>query len=317
MSVYVPYISVRPSRITFYEKYESSYTKSPLAKSRSEENLKENRPDPKLSKKAARRIKDAIDWLLFLAADKKAYSEKHGRYYKFKVTFITLTLSSSQIHDDRIIKSKLLNSFLTLAKTKWKVSKYLWRAEPQKNGNIHFHLITDRFIPWDELRDTWNRIQNKLGYVDRYQAKFRDMSFDEYLQNYPVTKFVSRSKRLTAWKNGQACGWSNPNSTDIHSVIRIGNLAAYLAKYCTKKSTGREILGDLWRLSYSLSNLKSAVTCVYSDLENEVGVIIEKYFKAFTKYSYCSVLYVSIYDVLKHPSKHIKTLLNEYVIQHI
>jgi hypothetical protein len=317
MSVYVPYISIRPSRLTFYEKYESAFLKKSLAKSENQVNLKNNRPDPKLSKKAARRIKDAIDWLLFISADKRAYSEKHGRYYKFKVTFITLTLASEQIHDDRVIKSKLLNSFLTLAKAKWKVKHYLWRAEPQKNGNIHFHIVTDKFIPWFELRSVWNRIQNKLGYVDRYQVKHRDMSFNEYLIRNPVNVKYSRSKRLTAYKNGKACGWSNPNSTDIHSIIRIGNLSAYLSKYCTKKNDGREIKGDLWRLSYTLSKMKGLVTAVFSDLESEVGEFIEKFKKSFKRYDYCSVLYVNIYEIFKLPSKVIQSLLQEYVIQHI
>ena len=29
---------------------------------------------------------------------------------------------------------------------------YFWRAEKQANGNIHFHLLVDRFIPMDLLR---------------------------------------------------------------------------------------------------------------------------------------------------------------------
>ncbi|GAH86291.1 unnamed protein product, partial [marine sediment metagenome] len=50
---------------------------------------------------------------------------------------------------------------------------YVWRAEKQENGNIHFHFIVDNFIPWNELRNTWNRIQQNLGYISRFSEAQR------------------------------------------------------------------------------------------------------------------------------------------------
>jgi hypothetical protein len=49
-------------------------------------------------------------------------------------------------------------------------------------------------------------------------------------------------------------GHKNPNSTDVHSVRQVENLAAYLAKYLSKNSDDEnKIQGKIWGSSYSLS----------------------------------------------------------------
>ena len=57
-----------------------------------------------------------------------------------------------------------------------------------------------------------------------------------------------------AYDNGMRTNWTNPNTTDIHSVERINDLAAYLIKYMSKKEEGkREIKGKIWGCSQNLS----------------------------------------------------------------
>ena len=162
-----------------------------------------------MSKKANNRVNTAIDWLVLLSKEKESLNHKFQTFYKWKLNFVTLTLSSKQIHPDSIIKSKLLNQFLIEIKKKYNTKHYFWRAESQANGNIHFHIVFDKFIPWQDCRDRWNRIQNKLGYVDNFNLKY---------------------------------GHSNPNSTDIHSLKKVENIAGYLSKYCSKNSKGIIIL---------------------------------------------------------------------------
>lgn len=178
-----------------------------------------------VSYSARKQINTAIDWLLLLAKDKTTLNHATKTFYKWKVSFVTLTLAAKQCHSDNEIKAKLLNQFLIECKRTYGTKNYLWRAEAQKNGNIHFHIIFDKFIPWKEIRDRWNRIQNKLGYVDRFQEKFKHR---------------------------------NPNGTDVHSVIKVSNLAAYFSKYLTKNQVEkgyRIIEGKLWGLSTELSKL--------------------------------------------------------------
>ncbi|MDR6564931.1 MULTISPECIES: hypothetical protein [unclassified Arcicella] len=93
------------------------------------------------------------------------------------VTFVTLTLPSKQVHHDNYLKNQLLDPMIewlrdSQERTKRKgagVDAYLWRAESQKNGNLHFHLIVDRWIDQDKLRQKWNQILERLQYISMYR----------------------------------------------------------------------------------------------------------------------------------------------------
>lgn len=109
-------------------------------------------------------------------------------------TFVTLTLPSTQMHGDLKIKAEILNPFIkwltqksnnvyTMGPKKGKqkgfgVKCFFWRAEPQKNTRIHFHIIADKYVPWERIREEWNRCCDILGYVSRYamvqKEKYKD-----------------------------------------------------------------------------------------------------------------------------------------------
>lgn len=210
MKVVLPYVSIQPNKLTTYLRYDQTgdhrdYKKSDLL------STLDNRAHGLMSYKANKRVRLAIDWLCYLSKDKPLYAKEKKAHVTFKLNFLTLTLSSKQIHTDNEIKAKLLNQFLTELRTKYNCSNYLWRAESQRNGNIHFHVVTDVFVPWRTLRTDWNRIQEKLGYVARYVEK---------------------------------TGKTDPNSTDVHSINKIRNLASYLSKYCSKNAKGYTLLAS-------------------------------------------------------------------------
>jgi predicted transcriptional regulator len=162
-----------------------------------------------VSDKGNRNIHKCIDWLLVLASEKRSYNPKYNSYYTWTANFITLTLPCKQFHTDKVLKKILLDKFLIYASRKFGVQNYLWRQEPQSAGNIHYHVCTDVFIPWQKLLNTWCSILRSAGYMDVYQ-------------NGDLSKI--------------------PNCTDIHSLKKIKNIGAYLAKYCGKSSTGISIL---------------------------------------------------------------------------
>jgi hypothetical protein len=232
----VPAISLHTDELYIYSRKEwisapnYSHKKSLL-------NLKDNKKKVEISNKSKQKIKKAAKYLLYNSVLKTAYNHKTKSRFSFKVNFITLTLSSKQIHSDKEIKSKLLNQFLVEAHKKWQVKNYIWRAEKQKNGNIHFHILCDRFIPWLELRNVWNRIQNKLGYIDAFEAMNKNR---------------------------------NPNSTDIHSLRKVKNVAAYVTKYITKNEGGSVVTGENWRSSKELSNIKGARIDLTDEILNEI-----------------------------------------------
>jgi len=204
----VPSFSLHPDELYIYGRKEwlgeSNYNNT-----NSYQNLLNNQTHGKLSSKATKKAKRAIKYLLVQATDKKVYNPKFRTTFNFTVNFITLTLSAKQDHSSQDIKRILLNQFFIEAKRKWGLENYVWRAEKQKNGNLHFHILSDKFIPYNELRDTWNRIQNKLGYTDKYTQIHHKKS---------------------------------PNSTDIHSLKKVKNVYSYITKYMTKPPRKEKIV---------------------------------------------------------------------------
>ena len=253
-----------------------------------------NKHNGVVSNRAAAKIRKGISWLLYLANNKELVSSYHGKTFQFKLSFITLTLSSKQIHSDHEIKTKCLNQFLVEARKKWKLRHYLWRAESQKNGNIHFHILCDCFIPWSEMRDCWNRIQNKLGYVDIYRNEMRKFHSSGFQVRKDLLSKWNYKNQLRAYRTGSKCDWNSPNSTDIHAVHKIKNLPAYLAKYCTKNQIGRPVEGNLWNLSESLSKIEGACDILYSTMADELSNVIENFKDQFHKHEYYSICYVTV-----------------------
>lgn len=78
--------------------------------------------------------------------------------------------------------------------------KYLWRAEPQKNGNIHFHVVLDQWIDKDEARKRWNEAVEELtGAVSMYQReRQRYFRVTHAVRNDPQTIY---SDKPSDWKS--------------------------------------------------------------------------------------------------------------------
>ena len=236
-----------------------------------------------VSKHAKRKMSKAIEYLVTTSYEKKVKEKVYGKTIIVKVAFITLTLPSAQTHTDSEIINRCLNSFLIEIRKFYNVNKYVWRAEKQQNGNIHFHILTDKFIPWNELRNRWNRIINKLGYVDRFQEKH---------------------------------GHRTPNSTDVHSTRKIKNLKSYLTKYLTKnenttkENTNPEVetaskiskmetnykssTGRIWGCSHNLSKIQGFKSEIDSEISEELTKVVNQ--KEVRKYesTYFTVIILTI-----------------------
>jgi hypothetical protein len=124
------------------------------------------------SNKSQSRLKNAINWMLLFASPKRVYSKKAfmnkvtrkmQHTFSFRLAFITLTLPDTQRHSDRFIKEHLLQPFLYWL-TRYFDASYVWKAESQLNGNIHFHITIDTFIHHKIVRLKWNMLCEKYGY---------------------------------------------------------------------------------------------------------------------------------------------------------
>ncbi|WP_066631792.1 rolling circle replication-associated protein [Labilibacter marinus] len=256
--VKMPALSVSPLRITAYHKmFTPDGRESNPLKGKKPDCINKEKGD--LSSKGKKALEKAVYWFLY-SVDERILTTGKG---KDKISFITLTLPSRQVHSDKVIKSKCLNQFLTELKAKYGVEKYIWKAEKQENGNIHFHILCEQRIPYQEINDIWNRIVGKLGYLFEYAIKMRALSFDEYLGlRNKGKKKVNINQIKKAYERGEACNWRNPNSTDIESLRGVKNIAAYISKYMSKGHKEKDkpelqVIGRIWYSSQSVAKMKN------------------------------------------------------------
>jgi hypothetical protein len=173
-----------------------------------------------LSRKAITRMTNAMDFMVMISPFKKVYSIKEQKTFYFRIAFITLTLSSPQRHTDNWIKAHMLSPFLKWMERSHNVYSYIWKAETQKNGNIHFHIAINKFIHHKAIRKKWNSLQQQHGYTS--PGNWQD----------PI---------------------SDPPSTEIKAVKKLTAVTNYMLKYFTKNEKDkRPVQGRIWGASYNL-----------------------------------------------------------------
>jgi len=263
-----------------------------------------------LSVKAIRNIKRSV-YTLLNGVDPEIMLNGKGTD---KITFVTLTLPSLQMHDDKVIKSKCLNQLLGEFKTKYQMKNFVWRAENQKNGNIHFHLLVDCKIPHKELRSIWNRIINKLGYVDAYTEKMKTLTFEQYKYLRYGEKQISENqlfKLRSSFDLGCSIGWSSPNSTDIQRLSKVKNVVAYICKYISKaEEVEQPISGRVWQCSQAVSKAKRCVEYLTSKFTDELRQITESVKDDCIKIEEFTTTILYRFSDLK---KHCKNLFDCYI----
>jgi len=194
---------------------------------------------------AKRRLKRAIECLYMITPQIKIFNRSIGKTTKFRLSHLTLTLSSPQgDYSDKDVNKFLLQPFLRNCKRKLGLKNYVWKAETQVNGNIHYHIISDMYADYDKLRLYWNNVQNTFRYIDEFEAR-----------------------------NGHR----DPNSTDIHYVRNDSQLAAYLMKYIAKGAKdARKINGKVWDCNTTLKKFKYMATDLSIEEDQEFQEALKK-----------------------------------------
>jgi hypothetical protein len=336
----VPYIKVNPRSTIQYQLLEDgngNVIRSNIDPLQEEKNLRNNTTQGFISSKARKRLADSVDWINELTEWRKMHID--GMTVKYKLTFITLTLPSKQVNDkvwniaqkmllrdiennvpssksvinyvDDIIKKDCLNQFLTELRQLHGMKLYIWRAEAQKNGNIHFHIITDVGIHYMTVRSMWNRIIEKFGYVTEFSNDHNKLTLDEYRKKYPNKKKVKgilessesyNNRTLNSYTIGTNSGWRHPNSTDIHSVKRIRDLRKYVTKYLCKEVDAfvdRLITGRLWFISQALSEARNMTDLITTGLDDEIQSLTDQAPTKVFKTEHCFILQLSMSDMKK------------------
>lgn len=172
---------------------------------------------------AKKRLTRAIDLLIQISTKKYGYNQVTKKYHSHNLSFITLTIPGDVLLTAEKGYDSLLKHFLQWLRRTKKINTYVWKAEFQKRGQLHYHITTPTWIHYQEIKDKWNSLLRSSGLLENY---FKEK------KHY------------------------NPNSTDIHEVKSISNLAGYLKKEFCKSIQNKQTNGKLWDCSLNLKDNK-------------------------------------------------------------
>ncbi len=157
--------------------------------------------------------------------------------------FWTVTFPKGTSDD---IGYQLLNIWLTHLRTKKWLRNYLWVAERQQNGTVHFHIA----IPHKLSVVHANRIMRTTlqGFADRQLIPFSKWQCKKY--------------------NGIDIAKNRKTGRVTNFAIKKGTraLANYLTKYVTKNNEGFKHLA--WHNSRGFSSLFTAVTMTVAEFDS-------------------------------------------------
>lgn len=217
----IPYLQVRNNCLLFYEL-------PAVQPARKFKPIEKKAYSGKMTNHAGKRLSKALDILVQKSPSRMTYNPITFKTFPFRLNFITLTLSTPRFVDGDEGHKVMMKPLLRKLRKQGNYS-YLWKAEFQNEfdfkgekkkygGQLHYHMVSNTFLPYTEIRKDWNKLQLKAGYLKGYAMKYK--SYD-------------------------------PNSIDVHSVYHVKDLTSYLGKYLSKTSD-KKLKGKVWDCSTDL-----------------------------------------------------------------
>jgi hypothetical protein len=210
-----------------------------------------------------------------------SYLTKYDAKRKLKFVLITLTLPVEQFHSDKYLKLKLLKPFIKKIELDYQAHRWMWRAEKQKNGNIHFHIAIDKYIDKNILNDIYLHYLKSLGYLQIYQ------------QSHP----------------GQ-----NPPALNVTGQKHMYNPVSYLTKYLSKNAGYDCVDGANWRMSNMLVNMKPFQFYDIDNFENRLRQLVDSKQATIFEDDFFTVYHAKRQTTEKLLSEHIKELKINYYL---
>lgn len=161
----------------------------------------------------------------------------YSKLRKSQIFMAFYSISFPRGLSDEVIR-RIHNTVLTRIRKLDKLFSYIWIAERQKNGTLHFHMLTNRYFNI--------RIINYM-YARAIHNQIIKLSLNEF--NYDYKKY---------------------NGVDVKMVSSIDSLSKYLTKYVTKNNELYD--GLCWNCDSSVSAL---VTHIYLN-DNEFKELSKK-----------------------------------------
>ena len=186
-----------------------------------------------LTTKAKSKIKFASRIFQHLVLDKKST--------KAYASFITLTYGLHYPEDH--LSKKHLEAFIKRIKRKYPIFQFIWVAEKQKRGAIHFHLLTPQYIDKEIINKAWN------GIVQKWQRSQIENGCKQQ-EVYPnVGKVFEAGKYMTKYmqKSGANIGGNmygidmltrslmEPETITLESPTDLNDIAEHLSLHIKSK----------------------------------------------------------------------------------
>ena len=162
-----------------------------------------------------KRMLCALDLLVQRAKPQQIFSQKTELWWPFKYNFITLTVTNS----GRIIDAKegnkiLLEPWLRYMRNKCGLKDYVWKAEMQTNGQLHYHIASSTYLPQNFVRWKWNKTCKEAELLNTFARTY---------------------------------GHFNPPSTEVTHIRNVRDAKAYISKEFAKKNQNTiSLKGKIW-----------------------------------------------------------------------
>lgn len=168
------------------------------------------------SRSSQKRLRDAVDG------------------YDFRPTFFfTLTYPPAVCPDDMTVAFFQLRDFCRTVDrfaANDKPPIWIWKKEFQKNGNVHFHVVTNACFDVSGKETPF--IKFPKGYNRKYKKRYaEELALDK---RKLLTKVVI-SRLQDVWAHVIDDDCDNRNSMDVSAVLSDNAVGTYLAKYVSKK----------------------------------------------------------------------------------
>lgn len=211
-----------------------------------------------------------------------------------KFTLQTLTMIAPATDTNAV---KCLNKYLTVLRKKGAFN-YIWVAEKQTNGNIHFHMVCDKKFKIAEINSLWIIQQIKSGIVNHKSAQ-------KLMLDYGVTFYDVHNSGFY----GIAQQYLNP--VDVANVNTMEYLSAYLTKYITKNET--KLSCAMWHCSRNVSRLFTKQLISKKIFAESSNGAINKYYNKKKNRTYENKTFVHQYGLINtiYNKKHFKKYLGE------
>jgi hypothetical protein len=197
---------------------------------------------------------------------------------------------------------KCLNKYLTVLRKKDGLFNYVWVAEKQGNGNIHFHMIIDKRFEISYINSLWITQQYNSKIINEEQKL-------KFYNDYGTTFKKAHKMGCEEGNNWHQVIQKYLNPVDVKKVKTIDGMSQYLTNYVIKNES--KLSCNIWHSSRNVSKLFTKQLISKKVFEKTCGILNRTYNKKGKQYVNKS--YVHQYGIINniYNKKYFKTYLKE------